>query len=148
MSRFLTARDKAFIKGINSELINDIIETSIIIYKRNIDDNTNDIYAESINVFYDSGVLINCLIESDNQVTNISEIGINAAQSIKFSILYTMLQEKNIYPQKGDIVEWNSKYYEVANDVENQLVAGRTDYNYSILLEAFLTNKTYVNIHE
>lgn len=146
MSRFLTNRDRAFIKGINSELIDDIIETSIIIYKRNPEDMSDDIYGESFNTSYRTGVLVNCLIDRENQSSNVSDIGIQQSQSSRFSILRSALEEKQIYPQMGDIIEWNSRFYEITNDIENQYIAGRSDYNYSIVLEGFLTNKPYINM--
>lgn len=146
MPRFLTNRDRAFIKGINRELIDDVIETSIIIYKRNINDNTNDIYGESIHTFYNVGVQLNCLIDRSDQSMNISDIGMQHQQSIKFLILRSTLETKNVYPFMGDIINWNDRYYEISNDIENQYIAGRSDYNYSIILEAFLTNKKYINM--
>jgi len=148
MPRFVTTRDQAFFKGINRELIDDVIETSIIIYKRSITDDSDDIYGESISMHYNSGVQLNCIINRDDPSVDYSDIGLQRQQRIKFSILRSTLETKEIYPEMGDVVEFNSRYYEVGNDIENQLIAGRTDYNYSIILECILTNKTYLNINE
>lgn len=149
MSKFVTTRDELFFQSINSELINDVIETSIIIYKPSIENSDpNDIFEESINKVWKVGIQLNCLINRSDQTSNTSEVGTNISQDIKFAINREYIKEKNIYPEIGDIVSYDSKYYEISNVIENQYIAGRGSINWSIILEAHLTNKSILNIEE
>ena len=61
---FLSERDSTFFQGINNEIINNVIETSINIFKLVIGNHgdSEDIYGENVDKFYKTGVIINCLI--------------------------------------------------------------------------------------
>ena len=148
MPRFLTTKDNTFIQGINSELINEIIETPIIIYKLVLEDEADDIYGENINKKYKPGVQLNCIINRDEQATEDDEFGVNKSQNISFNINRDYISGIGIYPEIGDIIEWNEFYYESDNVKENQYLAGRTTYNHSIIIDAHLTNKSNLNIEE
>ena len=149
MTRFISNRDETFFQGINTELLDKIIETQIRIYKLSVEDsNSNDIYGESINKKYMVGVEITCLISRENQTITNTEIGQSILQSATFSFNRKTAQTKNIYPEIGDIVEWNDFYYEIDHVYENQYLGGRPSYNHSIISEAHLTDKSRLNIEE
>lgn len=145
MPRFLTDKDKAFIDSINNELINDVVETPIIIYKYVLED-SDDIYGEDINKHYKPGVEIYCIIDRSEPTTEEDEFGTNIKQSVAFNINRDYLSQKNIYPEIGDIIEWNEFYYQIDNIKENQYLLGRSIYNFSILVDAHRTDKSHINI--
>ena len=46
----------------------------------------------------------------------------------------------------GDIVEWNSGYWEISSVNENQLVGGQTTRNHSVVCNTFLNRISHLNI--
>jgi len=149
MSKFVTARDQAFFQGINNELIDDVVTTSIIIYKPSIEDSDpNNVFEESPNKVWKVGILLNCLIDRSDQTADSTEYGTNNLQDIKFNINREDIEAKNIYPEIGDLVQWNDFYYEIGHVYENQYVAGRGAVNWTIVLEGHLTNISMLNIEE
>ncbi len=59
-----------------------------------------------------------------------------------------MLQEVNTYPEIGDIIGYNSHYYEINNIQETQLIAGKPGFNTAIICVAHLTRRTSIDIEE
>jgi hypothetical protein len=59
-----------------------------------------------------------------------------------------MLQEKNIYPEIGDIIYFNNSYYEIDNTTEIQLVGGQPTNNFSVVCQTFMVSKSNLNIEE
>lgn len=151
MSRFISANDVKFFQSINRELINDVIETEISIFKSILEDsNPDNIYGESVDRSYYSGIAINCIIDRSSQDSKFLDQGVTTVQSFVASINRSHAVEKNIIPEVGDIVLWNGFYYEISNSNENQYVAGRKedDYNWSYIITAQLTNTSFINITE
>jgi len=151
MSRFISANDVKFFQSINRELINDVIETEISIFKSIPEDsNPEDIYGESVDRSYYSGITINCIIDRSSQDSKFLDQGVTTIQSFVASINRLHAVEKNIIPEVGDIVWWNGFYYEISNTNENQYIAGRKedDYNWSYIITAQLTNTSFINITE
>lgn len=149
MSKFVTTRDTTFFQSINSELIVDVITTQIILFKPSLKDTINDdLYEESIEKVWQVGVQLECLIDRSDQEVNSTEFGPNNTQIIKFNINRSQIEAKNIYPEIGDLVQWNNYYYEAEHVYENQYVAGRTNENWSIIIDAHLTNISMLNIEE
>lgn len=149
MTKFLTDRDKLFFQSINNELIDDVITTPVIIYKPFIENSdVHNVFEESINKVWKIGIRLNCIIDRSNKEQDTNEYGINIHQDIKFAFNREEIKETNIYPEIGDIVEWNEFYYEVQHVYENQYLAGRENSNWSIVVDGHLTNKSLLNIEE
>lgn len=148
MARFVTQRDYAFFKGVNKELVNDIINTEVIIFSLDAKDNPVNIYNESIEKIYRAGVQCNALITHDDQETDDSQFGPDIKQNIVCGFLRRDLEDKNFYPERGDIIKWNDAYYEIGGVVDNQLIAGRVGMPYSIICTAHMTNRSTINIRE
>jgi hypothetical protein len=147
---FLSERDSTFFQGINNEIINNVIETSINIFKLVIGNHgdSEDIYGENVDKFYKTGVIINCLILREDLNTTTSTFGTNTTQFAKFAINRNQIKEKNIYPEVGDICEWNGLFFEINNVNENQYIMGRPEYNHSIIINAHSTNVSNTNLGE
>jgi len=88
------------------------------------------------------------LIQRDNAVPT-NEVGtIDVEQITIFAFLRDELSERNIYPEVGDIIEFDSQYYEINNTNETQLVAGQTLYNHQILCDCHLMRKVPVQLEK
>lgn len=158
MALYGGSRDISFIRHINRELINNIIEQKVGYYKLSLDKTNSNIYGENNGQkSYNDPVLLNCLIERNEQVTNVDEISdVNRNMIFKFlrddlAGLYLSTEfndtynidgtinsndtkgfNYNIVPEIGDIILWNEDYYEVDSIVENQLIVGKdSSYSYS-----------------
>ncbi len=156
MALFGSIRDAGFITGINRELIVDIIDTEVAYYKIVEDKNTVNIYGETEDgLLAYSPVLIPCLITREDQNYNEEDHGQDFTQEINFAFLRDLLVEKNIFPQVGDIVEYNNEYWEIDTFINNQYFVGKNpELSYagpnfgmdiSISLKAHLTRKSRIS---
>ena len=67
--RYFTRRDVRLMNSLNGELLLDIVEQKIIVYKICGEETHANLYGESIDKVYHPGVEISCLVESDPQST-------------------------------------------------------------------------------
>lgn len=148
MSKFVTPRDVGFFKGINVELIDEIVETSVIFFSLIPEKQNINIYGESTDKIYEPGILANALIEHDDEATEDDEFGPNVYQNILAAFYRNTLKEKDFYPERGDIVKYYNAYYEITQVVDNQLLAGRVGLPHSIICTAQMINKSSINVRE
>lgn len=151
MQLFLRQRDLDLFNTIAQDLVEDIIETPILLYKLAIDSmRSDDLYGDSIEKTYYSPVQVYGLIEHADETIENTEIGVDSNQLITANFQRDVLRTANIYPEIGDIIEWSNHYYEISNINENKVVAGQQDqnYNYTITCFAHLTRKSKIQIEE
>lgn len=149
MPRFFGPKDLNLIQSINNELINWVLETPITLYKVVTEESdVNDIYGESINKKYYSGIKFNCLISMETEESVQTEIGRDIKRKIKVAINKELLKPYNIVPEIGDIIEFNSMHWEIDNVIQNQLIMNRENINFSYVCHAHLTNFSYINLEE
>ena len=153
-SRFYPQKDIDTIKKFNQELVGDvsagkdgIIHQPVIIYKISAYDTEVNMYGETADgKVYNPGVQVSCLIQADDQTTTTDEFGPDLAQTGLFSFVRQTLVDIGYVVEIGDIIDWNSGYWEVSSISENQLVGGQTDYNHSVVCNAFLVRISHLNI--
>lgn len=127
---FGSNRDFDLLVSINRELLKDVIEQEILIYKINIADTSTNLYGEALQKTYLEPVKFNCLITRGDQVINIDEFGPDLGREASFALLKQDLKDVQLVPEVGDIVMWHEDYYEVDTVKENELFYGRnSDYN-------------------
>jgi len=154
---FGSSRDFDLLVNINRELLKDIVEQEILIYKLNIADTSTNLYGEALQKTYLEPVKFNCLITRGDQVYDVDEFGIDLGREATFALLKRDLEDIQLVPEVGDIVMWHEDYYEVDNLTENQLFYGRNkDYNIertagygssiSLILNCHLTRADRVGI--
>lgn len=139
--RFVSQQDYQTILKINRELINTVIDTPSIIYKLKITNSKINLYGESTTKTYLPGVQVACLIDRQLATSQEAVGNLDFQQTITFAFLRAELQSKSIYPETGDVVEFDSQYYEVNNINETQLYVGQVIYNHQILCECHLMRK-------
>lgn len=146
MPRFVTDKDVAFMQNVNKELLDFVIETPVALWKLSMDETKVNIYGEGTTKVYYGGIHLNCLIDrKDGQVTGDAQT-VDRTQVVTFAFLRISLREKNIYPEMGDVIEFNDSYYEINNVVENQLIAGQPYFNYTISCESHLTRRSSLQL--
>ena len=132
--------------SLNGELLNDIIEQFVIVYKINPNETEANLYGESLDKIYYEGVKINCLVETDPQSTNYEGFDPDVKKGTIFRFHQKLCEIKNIYPEVSDIIEWENAYFEISNVVENQFLGGQPEKNYSLVCNAHLSRKSRLNI--
>ncbi len=152
MSLFKRRNDLRFVKKINYEYLEKLIGTTVNIFKLSIEQTKDNIYMESSDKYYYPGINIISIIEHDDPSYN--DIGggmIDIEQSITTRFYREMLKDLDIYPEIGDVVEWNHNYYEITQVIENQILAGRAQemddvWNWSVICRCTLQREKNLNI--
>lgn len=147
MSRFLLDRDIAFFKTISRELVDDVIKTTVILYKLVLDNITTNLYGESLDKSYYKGLESTALIERDDTSSRYEGLGPDSAQDVEFRFNRFTLVEKGFYPEIGDLIYHNNAYFEIDNvrDVD-QLIGGKPSETYSVICSTFMTRRTSIQL--
>ena len=143
MALFGSSRDFSFIQKINNELLEDVIQQEVDYFKLYLPDtkssDTENLYGEaSSQKTYYQPVRLACLIDRSGGFQSLADdqfgIDINAAYT--FNFLRPKLEELNLVPQIGDIIEDRGRYFEVDNLNEIQFYLGKDkDYGKSVGVE-------------
>ena len=134
--------------SLNGELLSDIIEQVVVIFKINAQETQPNVYGEAIDKIYFPGVETGCLVETDPESTIYEGFGPDVKKGTIFKFHQKLCELKNIYPQVGDIVEWENAYFEISNVIENQFLGGQPEKNYSLVCNAHLTRQSRINLTE
>ena len=149
--RFFSARDMKVINSFNSELMGDIIQTTVMLFKMAADQTQTNIYGESDpatgKMFY-PGVEITALIDKADIDTPYDEFGPDRNQSVVFKFRENMLKLINIYPEVGDVVSFNSQYFECDNVVQQQFLGGIEDKSHSVIVNTHYSHLSKLNFVE
>ena len=153
-SRFYPQKDIDTFDKFNKELVGDIysgkdgiIYQPVVIYKVSVYDTEVNMYGESSDgKVYKDGIEVSALVEADDQTTTTDEFGPDVQQTALFSFVRQSLVDISYVVEIGDIVDWNSGYWEISSISENQLVGGQTDYNHSVVCNSYLQRISTLNI--
>jgi len=132
--------------SLNGELLTDIVEQKVIVYKISPDETEANIYGESLDKVYYPGIEISCLVETDPQSTLYEGFGPDVKKGTLFRFHQKLCEIKELYPQISDIVEWENAHFEISNVVENQFLGGQPEKNYSLVCNAHMSRKSKLNI--
>jgi hypothetical protein len=148
MPKFLQARDIDLFKSFAREVVDDVIQNTIVLFKINMNETKVNIYGESLNKTWYPGVQVYALIDKEPESVRYEGFGPDTDQNVTFKLDRWMLEEKGIYPEIGDIINWNDGYFEIDNTNEVQLVGGQIYNNFSIVCSTFMVSKSNLNIEE
>lgn len=139
MALFGSSRDISFIKKVNNELLDDIIQQEVDYYEYALKETKSkdvpNLYGEaSAQKTYYAPVRVTCLLERGDQLyIQDDQFGIDVTQTYTFRFLKPKLREIGLVPQGGDIIEVRGSYYEIDQVNENQFILGRdNDYGKSV----------------
>ena len=153
-SRFYPQKDIDTFDKFNKELIGDIYTGKdgvtyqpVVIYKISAYDTEVNMYGEtSGGKVFKPGVQVSALIDAEDQTTTTDEFGPDLVQNALFSFIRQSLVDISYVIEIGDIIDWNSGYWEISSINENQLVGGQTDYNHSVVCNTYLQRMSTLNI--
>ena len=119
-------RDVSLIRGLNRELLHDIITQQAAIYKFKLEETGVNIYGEAAGEkYYDGPFLFNCLINREDQQYTETDEGVGFGQGIEFAFFRDDLVDANVVPEVGDIVLYQKNYYGVDSTVSNEYFVGK-----------------------
>ena len=144
MARFALARDIKFFEGISKELVDAVVTTAVVLYKLIIEESKINLYGESLNKTYYQGVECNALIQREDTQSNYEGFGSDVSQNVEFRFNRFQLQEKDFYPEIGDIIFHNNGYFEIDNVREDQLIGGQVDNKFSIICSTFMSRRSNI----
>ena len=153
-SRFYPQKDIDTLDKFNKELVGDlysakdgVISQKVVIYKVSVQDTEVNMYGEtSEGKVYKPGIQVSAVVDAEDQTTTTDEFGPDLQQNALFSFVRQSLVDVSYVIEIGDVVEWNSGYWEISSISENQLVGGQTDYNHSVVCNSFLVRISNLNI--
>ena len=152
--RYFPQRDINTFDRFNKELVGDlvsgkdgVINQTVVVYKVSTYDTETNMYGETAEgKIFKPGVQLACLIAADEQTTTTDEFGPDLQQTGLFSFVRQSLVDISFVLEIGDIIDWNSGYWEISSINENQLVGGQTNRNHSVVCNAFLVRISNLNI--
>jgi hypothetical protein len=148
MAKFISDRDVNFFKGLAREVVDDVVQNNAVLYKINLSETRINLYGESTNKTWHPGVQLNVLINKETTTTTYEGFGAETMQNIQFRFDRFMCEEKNSYPEVGDVIYFDSSYYEIDNTTETQYSGGFPVNNFSIVCDTFMVSKSTLNIEE
>jgi hypothetical protein len=148
MPKFISDRDVAFFKGIAREVVDEVVQNAVVLFKINLNDTRVNLYGEALNKTWHKGVELFALINKDPRETEYEGFGPQRTQTVEFRFDRFMLEEHNTYPEIGDVVYFDNSYYEIGNTNEIQYSGGLSKNNFSVVCMAFMVSKSSLNIEE
>jgi hypothetical protein len=148
----MLGRDLQLFRSIARELVDTVIENTCVLFKVNLNETKVNIYGEAMNKTWHPGVELFVLIDKEPDSATYEGFGPEEQQNITFKFDRLLCQERNAYPEIGDIIYFDNSYYEIDNTNEIQFVGGLpgqdSDRNWSIVCSTFMVSKSNLNIEE
>lgn len=145
MPKFISERDYRFFKSISNELVNDVVQTLVTIFKINVNETRTNLYGESSNKVWQPGVQIYAIVDKEPEDYRYEGFGPETTQEIVFKFDRDQCKDKNVYPEPGDIILWDNSYYEIDGTTETQFMGGQPYNNFSIVVSTIMISRTSLN---
>lgn len=146
--RYFSARDMKLVNSFNAELLGDIVQTLVIVYKIAPSQTTTNIYGEAspeTGKFFYTGIECTTWIAREDILTEDADFGPDRKQDVAFRFREFDLQLINIYPEVGDIIKFNNRYHEIDNVVQEQFLGGIAEKSLSIIVNTHYTRLSKIN---
>jgi len=151
LGRFFSDRDINLINSFNGELMGEIIQTEVLLFKICAQQIKVNVYGESSpesGKMYYPGVEITALVDRADIDTSFDDFGSDRNQTVVFKLREKMLQLVNIYPENGDIIQFNNRYHEIDNVVQEQFLGGIAEKSHSIIVNTHYSRLSKLSLVE
>ncbi len=134
------------LKGISEQLVQRVMDVQVLLFKVNPQKMESNIYGQTKKkVFnYYPGIFIKCLV-----FHNPHELSYDTTYNYKdyttFKFLISSLQKLNVYPEIGDVIQWDNLFWEITKITQQQLIGNRTDLEWSRICETTVLANSKVN---
>ena len=147
--RYYSQRDINLVNQINAELMRDIIETLVVLFKIAPNETNTNIYGEAVAAegksFY-SGVEFSSIIDRGDISTDDEGFGPDRDQTVVFKFRELSLKDASFYPEVGDMILFNDRYHEVDNVVQEQFLGGQANKSHSIICNTHYSKLSKINL--
>jgi hypothetical protein len=145
-------KDLQLFRSFARELVDTVIENTCVLFKVNLNETKINLYGEAMNKTWHPGVELFVLINKEGQTAAYEGFGAETNQNIEFRFDRLLCEERNTYPEIGDVIYFDDAYFEIDNTTEIQFVGGlpgtNSDRNWSIVCSTFMVSKSNLNIEE
>ena len=149
--RYFSPRDINLLSSVNAELVGDIIECVVQLFKIATYETNVNIYGESSSekgkVFY-PGINMSALIQREDLNAENQGFGPDRKQDIVYRFRERDCIITNFFPEIGDLVLYNERYYEIDNVIQEQFLGGHPDKSWSLIVNTHYTRISKLNLVE
>lgn len=141
--------DISFVNGINDELLGDVIQTEVALFKLCPESTKTNMYGESdqkAGKQYFPGLEIVCLVDRAEIATDADDFGPDRKQNVAFRFMEKDLEAVGFFPQTGDIVHFNDRYHEIDDVVQEQFLGGQPIKSLSIIVNTHYTSLSKIDM--
>ncbi len=139
MPLFYGKKDLNLMNNLNRQLIQKIIDTKVKFLKLDVRQITQNIYGQAKTKFYMQPIQLPALIQHENPNITDQLYGVNYQHFLVVKLNIQMLKQINLYPEVGDVVQYNQSDFEVASIVNNQFIGGHVQNKFSLVLNCVHT---------
>lgn len=136
MPLFGRQKDRELIKHFSTEVLQDILDTPVIVYKPYISRTNTNIYGEGVNgdKNYRAGVVLHAAINREDQEWSQTDFGVDITQKSTFAFLNEDIwgvavsgedEEDGFAIEIGDLIYYDTQYWEIDTTNKNQYIYGR-----------------------
>lgn len=125
MPLFRSPKDIAFVKRINRELIERVVGEKVTYYPISKQFSQTNFYGESKEKIVDPPVEIYALIEWQDQEVTTTEFGQDRIYLLQVYFLNELLQQIELEPVEGDMIDYDGVKYEITKITEPTLIFGK-----------------------
>lgn len=148
MALFNLDKEWLFINQLSEELVKNVIDNTFNLYKVSVSETKTNIYGESLETMYLPAVQVYGIFTRSPQENVEGEHGINVTQKITFALQREDLKAKSVYPEVGDILEYNNSFFEINNVEENVLIEGQPEKNFSVICTTHMSRRSRLDIEQ
>ena len=139
MALFGRTRGVKLIKHFSKEVLEDIIDTPVTIFKPSIVRTNTNLYGEGPDGFkkWRGGIKIYATINREDQEWNSTDFGLDIDQKATFSFLNEHIddirssggnnEDESFIIDPGDIILYDSQYWEIDSTNRNEYIFGRNE---------------------
>jgi hypothetical protein len=147
--RYFSERDRILLHSINKELYEAIIQVIVQIYKICPQQTNTNIYGETDQSgakYYFTPINITTRMQKDDINTDNNQFGPDRKQTNTFLFRDIDLHELNFFPEVGDLIAYNERFYEVNDISQEQMLGQQPDKSWSINCKTHYTRLSKLNV--
>ena len=150
--RYFSQRDMNMLGSVNAELLGDIIECVVQLFKIAASATTMNIYGESrsdIGKTFYPGINMTALIQREDITGDDNQgFGPDRNQSVVYKFRERDCIVTGFFPEIGDIINYNERFYEVDNVIQEQFLGGHPDKSWSFICNTHYNRLSKLNVVE
>lgn len=149
--KWFSERDMRFMQSINAEYMGDVIQCTVELFKICPTATPTNVYGESdpsVGKMYYPGITATCLIDKEDIRAEYNEYGVDKEQPVEFRFREKLLKGLNFYPQEGDLILYNERYYECDSIIQEHFVGNIPEKSWSIVCRTHYTRLSRISLVE